>query len=385
MSNLHLVTGFAGTEHVTAEDVGSFNAATFGAGQYVLDRGNKFTAQIISNNKVRIKDGDILMQGRHLRLQKDTYEDCTFENGTQGYKRHDLIVVRYTKNATTGIETCALVVIKGNPSTTSPSDPAYTSGDIMGGNALVNDMPLYRVPFDGLNMQPLVCLFETIPNIVSQYEVLKQKIEDAISAITESGILDTLEEIDANTMAGKIAGALAVKALHVEFNDTLKWYVDNGFIPAYDKNMIYILNHSDKNGITYKMTSMGGSGTTATLTPTANGIEMSFRNATNVAVGGFVTETPIDLTAYKKIRFKFKLSTIATLNDQGSKFGVGKTNAYNVFDASTEMDFGLDYVDVDIASLTGMHYIKNFYSMGANAVYGQENKLVVNSIALFTA
>ena len=129
MSNLHLVTGYAGVEHVTSNDHGSLNAAMFGNGEFVLERGNQFAASIQSNNKVRVLDGDLLMQGRHIRLKENTYVDLNFDNGTQGCKRLDLIVVRYSKSSTTGVEEANLVVIKGTPSETSYNAPDKITGD----------------------------------------------------------------------------------------------------------------------------------------------------------------------------------------------------------------------------------------------------------------
>lgn len=183
MANMHLVTGYANKEHIKSADQGSFNAAMLGEGEFVLERGNKFASTIISNNIVRIKDGDILMQGRHIRLEDGSYIDLDFENGQQGFKRNDLIVVRYTKDSATGVEETNLVVIKGTPTTDNATDPEITQGDIINDHVLVNDMPLYRVPFDGLNIQNLVCLFEVLPS----WKTLKaQAVEETQSAIQEA-------------------------------------------------------------------------------------------------------------------------------------------------------------------------------------------------------
>lgn len=191
-SNLHLVTGYAGEEHVTSSDEGSLNAALMGEGQFVMERGNQFAASIISNNKVRVADGDILMQGRHIRLKENTYVDLNFDNGTQGYKRNDLIAVRYTKDSTTDKEEANLVVIKGTPSETTPVDPEYLSGDIIHEHALKNDMLLYRVPFDGLNIQPIVALFDTVPT----WETLKvQTIADVKKEVNEL-VIETNQKVD---------------------------------------------------------------------------------------------------------------------------------------------------------------------------------------------
>lgn len=159
MSNLHLVTGYAGQAHVTAADDGSFNTVLFGSGQYVFDIGSKFAASVVSNNKITIADGDLLMQGRHVRLNEGTTVDLTINNGAQGKLRNDLIVARYTKDSVSGVEQVNLVVIQGTAVDSNPADPEYTSGDIINDHALLNDMPLYRVPLNGLTVGTPVALF----------------------------------------------------------------------------------------------------------------------------------------------------------------------------------------------------------------------------------
>lgn len=159
MANLNLVTGFAGTPHVTANDAGTLNASIFGAGQYVMNYGNKLKASVISNNIVRVLDGVVMMQGRQIRIEDAASVDIAIENGASGYFRNDLIVARYTKDANTGVEEANLVVIKGTATTGTAADPAFTSGNIFGG-AIQNDMPLYRIPIDGINVQEPVALFE---------------------------------------------------------------------------------------------------------------------------------------------------------------------------------------------------------------------------------
>lgn len=159
MANMHLITGYAGEAHVTAADQGSLHAALFGEESYVLNRGSKLAATIASNNKITIADGDIMLQGRHARIEEDSTVDLAIENGTQGNYRNDLIVARYTKNASTGVEAVNLVVIKGTPAASNPSDPAYTSGDILHDHAAQADMPLYRVKLNGLTIEAVETLF----------------------------------------------------------------------------------------------------------------------------------------------------------------------------------------------------------------------------------
>lgn len=159
--SLHLVTGHSGKAHITAADQGALNACMFGTHDYVLNSGNNFAASVITNNQVRIADGELMMQGRHVRLAKGTYEDVVIENGTQGMNRNDLIVVRYTKNTDSSIEVTELAVIKGTETTGTAVDPEYTTGDILSGDVL-HEMPLYRIPLTGLNVGTPVLLFKTV-------------------------------------------------------------------------------------------------------------------------------------------------------------------------------------------------------------------------------
>lgn len=160
---LHLVTGYKGTPHITAEDVASFNAGVVGSGEYVLDIGNKFVASLTSNNTVKILDGELIIQGRHISLKKDTYEELTIDNGIVGKYRTDLIVVRYTKDASTGIENAVLTVKKGMSSnSTSATEPECTTGDILSGTCILHEMPLYRIRLSGLDVSEPEKLFTEI-------------------------------------------------------------------------------------------------------------------------------------------------------------------------------------------------------------------------------
>lgn len=181
MANMHIVTGYAGAAHITAADHGALNAAVFGSGEYVLKKGNQFAASVITSNTVRVLDGDIMMQGRYARLNEGKYVDLTIENGNQNELRNDLIVARYTKDTSTGVEEVNLVVIKGTSVEEYPVDPEYTSASIIEDGAILNDMPLYRVELEGLTVGAPVPLFSVkefvdaktlvYPGIVGSYFV----------------------------------------------------------------------------------------------------------------------------------------------------------------------------------------------------------------------
>ena len=155
--SVSLVTGFAGESHITSEQIARFNASVFGSGEYVTTgAGKTISAALQSANVVRVMPGDIMMKGRHVVI--DSAQDLSIENGSQTLKRNDLIVCRYEKNASTGVETASLNVIKGTPGETAV-DPSCISGDLLNGGALINEMPLFRISLDGLTVKDPVPLF----------------------------------------------------------------------------------------------------------------------------------------------------------------------------------------------------------------------------------
>lgn len=194
MGNMHLVTGYAGQEHITAVDQGAFNAALIGTGQFVLDKGSVFEAQVISNNQIRVLDGELMMQGRFVRLEPGTYVDLAIENGAQGVKRNDLIVARYTKNTASGVEAVDLVVIKGTATSGNPADPKHTESDITNGTSAQHDFPLWRIPLDGLNVGSPAALFgEPFMDSMRTLPEIRQAVKDIDATV--QGISDTADKI----------------------------------------------------------------------------------------------------------------------------------------------------------------------------------------------
>lgn len=209
----HLITGYCGYEHIQSEDDGAFNAAFFGTGQFVMEMGKQFNASIIDNNTVRIEAGEGMMFGRHFRIKPNTYEDVTITTGTAGQNRYDLIVETYRKDAETGVETCYLEVIEGTGSANAII-PAYTTGNILEG-ALFNQMPLYKVAMEGVVLKSVTPMFETMPTYKALAERYEQEFIQACETHLNSlNVLDEAEEVIANTQAGQIAGALAIREIY---------------------------------------------------------------------------------------------------------------------------------------------------------------------------
>ena len=165
---IKLITGLKTTADIESGDDGARIYGTVSSSDRVLNVGSCWEYQIISSNLVRIKDGELLMQGRHARQAPNTYTDLTINNGTQNLFRNDLIVARYTKNSSTGIENVELAVLQGTPGSTA-TDPTITTGNIFEG-CEIHEMALYRVSLNGLNIESVTQMFKTlvaVDNIVN--------------------------------------------------------------------------------------------------------------------------------------------------------------------------------------------------------------------------
>lgn len=168
---VELVTGHAGKAHATAEQAAGLNAGILGLDDYVLNVHDKFEITVVSANKVTIGTGELVMQGRHV--SQGTPEDLIVTNGSQGQKRNDLIVCRYAKGSQS-VESAKLVVVRGTPTTGTPTDPALnTTSPLDGGTTY--DMPLYRIPLDGITIGTPVALFNVLKPMSDVWDSLTQR------------------------------------------------------------------------------------------------------------------------------------------------------------------------------------------------------------------
>ena len=159
-----LVTGSAGTDHVSSADDGSMFASVFGPGRYVVKQGSDFNAALIDANNVYIGTGAGFMDGRYFRVT--AAETLTIDSGSQGNNRIDLVGVKYLYDSGTGVETCSLAVVKGTPTSGTPSTPSYTDGNINLG-ATEAFFPLYELRLTGITPSDPVKVFDIMQGTVS--------------------------------------------------------------------------------------------------------------------------------------------------------------------------------------------------------------------------
>ena len=171
---MELVTGKAGTPHVSSADDGRRIAGEVGTGSYVLQTGGRLAPSLVDANTVRFATGDMVVQGRHIGLTAP--EDVKVASGTQGKKRTDYICVHYRRDTAgsnpTLVETCEWKVLRGTPGTTATA-PKVPAGSILNGDAEAT-VPIASVSFDGLTtgkpklLIPVLTPLATLGDSVSQ-------------------------------------------------------------------------------------------------------------------------------------------------------------------------------------------------------------------------
>ncbi|MFR8988793.1 MAG: hypothetical protein ACLVIS_08825 [Dorea longicatena] len=147
--------------HIYAEDDATIYKAVFG-GDGVSTIGQACKATVLSNNKVRIADGVLCVDGHMARIPYGEYEDCEIMNGQSGKNRNDIIVAKFETTGTGGIDTMTCEVIQGTAGETAV-DPELTQDDIYAGGK-VREYPLYRVKIDGLSITAVEQMFKIIPS-----------------------------------------------------------------------------------------------------------------------------------------------------------------------------------------------------------------------------
>ena len=172
--------------HVYAEDDAAIFQSMFGS-DGVLEVGQECESQVISNNKVRIKDGVIIVGGHIARIPYGEYVDCEIANGQSGKKRNDIIIGKFTTTGSGGIDTMTCEVKQGAAVTGTAEDPELTQNDIYQGGK-IREMPLYRIKLDGLSITGVEQMFDLIPSIPTLNASLLSTLQPTFEEIYNSSL-----------------------------------------------------------------------------------------------------------------------------------------------------------------------------------------------------
>lgn len=157
---MQLIDGYnGGVAHISASMIRDHNLSLYGDNDCVLPVGNKFSYEVVNNNTIRISDGMAIIGGARTIIEYGQTETAAIENGVSGYMRNDIIVIEYSKDNETLVESATVKVVKGSIGS-SGVDPSLVTGNIRAG-ATVRQMALYRVKLNGLSIEGVETLWKS--------------------------------------------------------------------------------------------------------------------------------------------------------------------------------------------------------------------------------
>ena len=251
---MKIVSGRTGSPHVTSQQFRQMLEGIIGQGSYIVTSGENLKPELSSNNLLKIRSGMMCHHGCISSVDIGTYDEVTLTNGSQGMKRIDLIVNRYTRNAETEVENCSWKVLQGTPVASNPAVPAYTSGNLQDGD-LVDDCPAFEVHYDGINVTEVKSLL----SVTDGLSELNSKLTTTNTNLTKTNtVLENRKPI--------IVDSTAQGTVNWDTNNFLKSGVAYAFVvtvssnlnsESYKQEISCALNsvNMGNNGNYYKLTS----------------------------------------------------------------------------------------------------------------------------------
>ena len=256
---MEIVSGRTGKPHVTSQQFRQIIEGIIGDDSCILPSGENLEPELVSNNSLKIRSGMMCHHGNVSSVKIGTYDEVELTNGSQGMKRIDLIVNRYTRNEEDNTEKNEWVVIMGTPAESIPVVPEYTQGDLQKGD-LLDDCPVFEVHFDGINIVEVTKKLEiakTNKDLSNQLAEISKKMTGKY-AYAYSAYLDnekstktslTLNRIKATGHGGKCIlmcfGAMKVTTLtarlsvYVNGKESCSGITSStSYVPVFDSNII---------------------------------------------------------------------------------------------------------------------------------------------------
>ena len=227
---MKIVSGRTGSPHVTSQQFRQMLEGIIGQGSYIITSGENLKPELSSNNLLKIRSGMMAHHGCISCVDIGTYDEVTLTNGSQGMKRIDLIVNRYTRNAETEVENCSWKVIQGKPVASNPAVPAYTSGNLQNGD-LVDECPAFEVHYDGINVTE-------VKSLLSVADGLSELSSNLLNAKNElTNISNKLTAI--SDSINNLGSTKTVKLANKSSSNGVATYTDYVTLPSAGSYVIY--------------------------------------------------------------------------------------------------------------------------------------------------
>lgn len=262
---MKIVSGRTGSPHVTSQQFRQMLEGIIGQGSYIITSGENLKPELSSNNLLKIRSGMMAHHGCISCVDIGTYDEVTLTNGSQGMKRIDLIVNRYTRNAETEVENCSWKVIQGKPVASNPTVPAYTSGNLQNGD-LVDECPAFEVHYDGINVtevKSLLSVTDGLSGLSSNLTKANSKITTTNTNLAKTNtVLENRKPI--------IVDSTAQGTVNWDTNNFLKSGVTYAFVVTVSSNL-NSENYKQEISCALNSVNMGNNGNYYKLTSTFMG------------------------------------------------------------------------------------------------------------------
>ena len=202
---MEIVSGLGEKPHVTSQQFRQILEGTIGQKSYIVTSGENLEPELAANNLLKIRSGMMSHHGNVSSVKIGTYDEVELTNGSQGMKRIDLVVNRYTRNAETNIEKNEWVVIMGTPVASNPVAPAYTVGNLQKGD-LVDDCPVFELHYDGINVTEVKKMLSVLPNVAELNSKMMADVQFKPFSITGNPVGSSSYVITSLTSLKKIFG-----------------------------------------------------------------------------------------------------------------------------------------------------------------------------------
>ena len=233
---MEIVSGRVGRPHVTSQQFRQIIEGIVGDGSCILPSGENLEPELVSNNSLKIRSGMMCHHGNVSSVKIGTYDEVELTNGSQGMKRIDLVVNRYTRNEEDNTEKNEWIVIMGTPAESNPTVPEYTKGNLQEGD-LVDDCPAFEVHFDGINITEVTKMLE----IAQTNKDLSNKVAELNKNITS--VKSVNKNITKMIAGSKVVNAKASTSVQVFTNSEINKAL--GVTNSSNANTVVLMTNGD--------------------------------------------------------------------------------------------------------------------------------------------
>ena len=147
--------------HITAADDAFIHRAPYRVKSGIIDA---LTCVKVDDNTVQLSGGGVMNRGHILRIPDGETLSLTIESGTAGYKRYDCVAAEFVKGGDDVADSYQIKVVKGTPSTGTPTAPTLTHSSLLN-KGDVNSIMLFLLYIDGTTLSDITQTLDTLPTL----------------------------------------------------------------------------------------------------------------------------------------------------------------------------------------------------------------------------